>query len=607
MPVVSVCLSTATPPSAAQSLRPGNGAIPYDGGVAFRTWAPHASSVTVAGDFNGWNPAGIALERDAREGWWSIEVPGAAPGQQFKFRVNNAWRRDPYSLEIANHGSRNSVIHDLASFDWGGVAHRLPPSNELVLYELHVGSFYDPDPYTMPRGTLATLREKIDYLDGLGVNVLQLMPVTEFPTETSWGYNQSYPYAIESSYGSPREFQELVKACHEKGISVFVDVVHNHWGGDSSDWSLWRYDGWSENDTGGIFFQGEHPFLHTPWGPRPDYRRPEVRSYIVDNFRMWKRDYRVDGFRWDAPKYILYTDKEQSLAVPDGQKVFDDVLPAIAQEYPGTFQIAEDIENVRGFDSYWDLGFQYDIQSIMSHHDDNGRDMGKLAWMINKNPARILFSETHDSTGELNPWAVRFPRAVDYENPEGFYARKRSALAAAFVLTAPGIPMLWQGQEFLETELFSDTRTRDWSRRERFAHVTEFYRDLIRLRRNLDGHSHGLTGKNCEVFLLHHDDKMIGYRRFDEARPDEDVVVIANLRNTVRSQYPVIMPAPGTWHVHMNSDARAYGPDFDGVGTSLVNASGSPPTAYVNIGRYSMLVLSRQESAAGKTARVNTP
>jgi len=597
MPMLSVAPLLYPAGVAAQSLRPGQGAIPYNGGVAFRTWAPNAFTVSVAGDFNDWNPYTSPMIRENDAGYWSLDIPGAVPGQGYKFIINNHWRRDPYSRQILGSGDRNSVIHDLASFEWNTPAHTLPPRNQLVLYELHVGSFHDPDPLASPRGTFASLVERLDYLEALGVNVLQLMPVNDFPTETSWGYNQSYPFAIENTYGTPREMQELVKACHARDISVFVDVVHNHWGGDSSDWSLWRYDGWGENDNGGIFFQGDHQFLHTPWGPRPDYRRPEVRSYIVDNFRMWKNEFRVDGFRWDAPKYIIYTGKDQAVSVPDGQRIFDEVLPVIAQEYPGTFQIAEDMENVPGFDSYWDLGFQYDIQSIMSQHDDNWRDMGKLAWIINKNPSRILFSETHDSTGELNPWAVRFPRAIQYDNPEGYYARKRSALAAGFVLTAPGIPMLWQGQELLETELFSDSRTRDWSRLDRFAHIHAFYRDMIRLRRNLDGYSAGLAGRGCDVFLVHHDDKVIGYRRFDESRPGKDVVVIANLRNTVHSHYAVTLPTAGVWYVHMNSDARKYGPDYDGVGATMINAAGSPPTAYLDLGRYSMVVLSQMEPA----------
>ena len=594
--ILSVAISLHAHTVCAQSSHPGWGASPAAGaGVAFRTWAPNAGSVSVAGDFNHWSPYETPLFKEGDSGVWSVDVPHAVAGQRYKFIINGKWQRDPYSRQVDTQGDRNSIIVDPAEMAWGEHRYQLPPRNELVLYELHVGSFFDPDTWSGPRGTFASLKEKLGHLEWLGVNVIQLMPVSDFPTDTSWGYNLSYPHAVEESYGTPREMQEFVKACHEKGISVFMDVVYNHWGSDMRDWSLWSYDGWSEYGNGGIYFQREHQFLHTPWGPRPDYTRPEVREYILNNLRMWKQDFRVDGFRWDAPKFILYVDKEQSASVPDGQKLFDESLSAIAREFPGTFNIAEDIENAAGFDSHWDLGFQYDIQSMMSQADDQYRDMGKLAWMINKNPSRILFSETHDSTGELNPWAVRFPRAVDYQNPEGYYARKRSALAAGFVMTAPGIPMLWQGQEFLETELFSDTRPRDWSRGERFAHVTGFYRDMIRLRRNLDGVSAGLAGNRCDMFLVHHDDKVIGYRRFDEARPDEDVVVLANLRNTVRNHYAVTLPRAGTWHIHMNSDQRKYGPDYDGIGSSLVVAAGDPAIAYVDLGRYSMLVMSQKE------------
>ncbi len=124
----------------------------------------------------------------------------------------------------------------------------------------------------------------------------------EFAGDRSWGYNPAHPFAIESTYGGPAGFQRFVKAAHQKGIAVLVDVVYNHFG--PSDLSLWQFDGWSENGMGGIYFYQDWR-ANTPWGDtRPDYGRREVRQYIRDNALMWLEDYRCDGLRFDATAYI---------------------------------------------------------------------------------------------------------------------------------------------------------------------------------------------------------------------------------------------------------------------------------------------------------------
>jgi 1,4-alpha-glucan branching enzyme len=591
--IIAVGASTAN----AQSSRPGWGATPYSGpggtGVTFRTWAPNASSANVAGSFNGWSTLTLPLQFESA-GVWSRDVPGALPGQPYKFIINGStWRRDPYSRQIESSGTRNSVIVDPSSFNWGTNSFVMPPANELVIYEMHVGAFYDPVPNDGQVGQYTNVVQKLDHLVNLGINAIELMPISEFPTSTSWGYNLSYPFAIESSYGTPDQLKSLIKACHDRGIAVLMDVVHNHWGDDSDDWSLWQYDGWSTNGYGGVYFYSQPNLCCTWWGPRPDYSRPQVRDYILNNFRMYKKDYRIDGFRWDAPKFMLYTDDTLAIPVPDGSNVINYVINTISNEFPGTFNIAEDIKGVVGFDSHWDMSYQGTIQGIMSLGDDNSRNMNTLAGAINSDPKRIVYTESHDTTGDLNAWAVRFPKAVDGGDAESYYARKRSTLASLITLTSPGTPMIWQGQEMLETNLFSDARSLNWSRTNTFSYITELYRDVIHLRRNLTGVSAGLSGSGCGVFLLSNSDKMIGYRRYDPERPDQDVVVIANLRNLNRANYPVQFPAAGTWYVHVNTDSMEYGPDYEGIGNQQVVASGNPPMAQVNVGRYSALIMSQ--------------
>ena len=137
-----------------------------------------------------------------------------------------------------------------------------------MIYELHVGSFTAPDGGL---GTFASLTDKLDHLVELGVNAVELMPVMEFAGDRSWGYNPAHLFAVESSYGGPDALKRFVRTCHQRGIAVIIDVVYNHFG--PSDLDLWQFDGWSENDKGGIYFYNDWR-SSTPWGDaRPDYGR----------------------------------------------------------------------------------------------------------------------------------------------------------------------------------------------------------------------------------------------------------------------------------------------------------------------------------------------
>ena len=590
---ILVCASSAF----AQSSRPGWGSTRYAGpggtGVTFRTWAPNAATVNVAGEFNGWNMTSLPLVNEGG-GVWSRDVVGAAPGQQYKYVINGSlWRRDPYSRQLVADGTRNSIIYNAATYDWGTNGFTMPPADQLVVYEMHIGSFYDPNPADAQRGTFSNALQKLDHLHELGINAVELMPISEFPTPTSWGYNLSYPYAIENGYGSPDDVKNFVKACHARGMSVLMDIVHNHWGDDGSDWSLWQYDGWSSNGLGGIFFYNNPEFSNAGgWGPRPDYSRTAVRNYIADNFRMWKSEYRIDGFRWDAPKYILYTDGTQTVPIPDGSNLINEVISMLSTQFSGTFNIAEDIKGVAGFDSHWDLGYQWTVQDTMAQSSDANRNLFNLSTAIDADANRIVFTESHDTTGSLNN-GRRLPVHIDAAAPEGYWARKRTMLAAALALTTAGTPMIWQGQELYETNDFNDARSLDWSRTNSFPQFKTLYRDLIRLRRNLDGVSFGLGGDGTFTFLINNTDKMLGYRRYSPAQPDNHVVVLANLSSTIRTGYQVQFPQAGAWYVHVNTDDTKYGPDYDGYGAEMIVATGSPAVARLDVGRYTVQILSR--------------
>ena len=533
----------------------------------------------MAGSFNGWSTTANPLTKESpATGVWSADVGAARTNHSYKYVVNGSlWRSDPRSRIIQSGDNNNSVVVSTNAFDWGEDSAGIANARDLVVYEAHVGTF------TGPAGTFASFTNRLALLEELGVTAIELMPINEFPSATSWGYNPAYPFAVERDYGTPDDLRRLVRRGHQRGMVFLVDVVHNHWDGGSS---LWAFDG----TTPGPYFYGSDPLTYTPWGPRPDYGREEVRGFIDDTFRMWLEEYHVSGFRWDAPKHIIYT--TNNVFIPDGLSLATNALRMMATEYSGVWNIAEDTKEIGGFDGHWDLTFAREIRGVLTQGSDSNRDMSVVARNVAGTPGRILFTESHDTTGDLNNGS-RLPTAIHAAEPEGYYARKRSQLGMVLVMTSPGTPMVWQGQEVLETNPFSDTRPMDWARTNLQAGNWRLYRDLIRLRRNLDGGAGGLRGDSASVYQLDNANKLIAYGRRDEAAPASDVAVVANFANTARSNHPVRFPAAGAWHALFNSDSSEYAADYGDVGSVEVVASGEPPTGPVTIGRYSALVFSQ--------------
>ncbi len=571
----------------AQSLRPGWGAVPYSDagstGVTFRVWAPHAASITVAGNFNGWNTTSRPLVLEsAPSGVWSVDDSSARVGDSYKYVINGSlWRSDPRSRQLIT-GDNNSLILNPSNFNWQSDAFSITNTRDLVIYESHVGAF------TGPSGTFASFTNKLNYLHELGISAIELMPVNEFPSATSWGYNPAYPFAVEGSYGTPDTMRQLVLRSHQYGIAALLDVVHNHWDSNSS---LWQFDGWSPDGThGGQYFYNTEPYAGTPWGPRPDYSTSQVCAAINDSFRMWLGEYHMDGFRWDAPSYIIYT--TNGLFIDEGLDMISNALAVMNAEYPGTLNIAEDVKELSGFNSYWDLTFVWDIRGVLTQSDDNNRDMSTVARNVAGTFQRVIYTDSHDTAGDLNGGA-RLPTAISPSTPTDIYARRRSALGAALVMTAPGTPMILQGQEMLETNQFGDGRPVDWVRTNSFAGIVRLYHDLIGLRRNLDGVSEGLLGDGCSTYHVDNVNKLVAYSRWNSSPTGRYVVVVANFANTTRAGYSINFPEAGTWYVHFNSDSTNYCSDYGNYGSTEVAAVGDPPVGTVNIAPYSALILSR--------------
>lgn len=587
----------------------GMGAIPHASGVAFRVWAPHAERVSVIGSFNGWDGEKHPLQAE-ENGFWYADVAEARVGDEYKFLLNtekgNFMRIDPYAREVTNTIG-NAIVHD-PSFDWQGDDFHLAPWNELVIYELHVGTFNDQVDDDLP-GKFLTVSARLGHLKKLGVNAIQIMPVGEFAGDRSWGYNPAHIFSVELTYGGPLAFKQFVQRAHQQGIAVILDVVYNHLG--PSDLDLWQFDGWSENDRGGIYFFNDERAI-TPWGEtRPDYGRGEVRQYLLDNVMMWLSEYHVDGLRFDCTQYIHTIDGSRDRELPEGWSLLQWINSQVSRKFPGRITIAEDLQSNRwltkdvgaggaGFGSQWDAMFVHPIRQAVITPQDEHRSLNAIrdaiCYRYNDDAFdRVIFSESHD---EVANGKARVPHEISPDDPKGWHARKRSTLAAALMFTSPGVPMLFQGQEFLEGAWFRDTVPVDWDQRAEFHGIVRLYRDLIRLRLNRDGFARGLCGQFTQVHHLNEQRKVIAFHRWDRGGPADDVVVVANFLHEPQDGYRIGFPAAGTWKLRFNSDWQGYNDDFQDHPSCDVDAEagdydGLPFHAELAIGPYSVLIFSQ--------------
>lgn len=603
---IRVKLSVNTP--AVPSAQPGMGAKPYNGnsGTTFRVWAPNADSVCVAGQFNSWNSLNLPLHNEGN-GIWSFDVRGAVAGQQYKYVIRRdsqmIWRSDPCEEHVVNSVGNSIIFND--SFQWTDSGYVMPSWNYLVIYQMHVGTFNDA-PGGRP-GTFESAIQRLDYLQDMGVNAIKLLPIFEFPGDYSWGYNPSFPFAIEEAYGGPYELKRFVNEAHQRGMAVLLDLVFNHFG--PTDLDLWRFDGWHEGAFGGIYFYQDARSA-TPWGDtRPDYGRGEVRQYIHDNVMAWLQDFRVDGLRWDS---VLNTRTHNNGALPEGWSLMQWINNDINTTQPWKISIAEDLqgdhwvtkstgEGGAGFDSQWTPSFVHPIRNAIVSSSDNGRNMFDVKSALESRYngdafQRVVYTESHD---EVANGRSRVAEEIWPGNAGSWWSKKRSTLGGALVMTAPGIPMIFQGQELLEDGYFQDTDPLDWTKLATYPGIQQMYKDLIRLRRNWNDNTRGLQGQHINVFHVNESDKVVAFHRWDQGGPRDDVIVVSNFRAADRpSDYRIGLPRLGVWKVRFNSDWSGYSSDFSNLWVPDVTAQSIPwnglsYSGTLSIPAYSTLILSQ--------------
>ncbi|HEY3242396.1 MAG TPA: alpha amylase C-terminal domain-containing protein [Phycisphaerae bacterium] len=549
------------------------GATVATGGVVFRVWAPGASIARVAGQFNGWSTTSLPMTNTS--GYWAKFVSGAVAGQEYKFVFNTPvlWKQDARERQRIG-ADQNSKIVNPDAYAWGDAAWQRPDFENLIIYELHVGSFSGlNDGVThYPAKFRDAVDVHVDHLVSLGVTAVELMPISEFPGDFSWGYNLISPFGVEAVYGNPDDLRYLVDQCHQHGIAVLLDIVDNHL--NFSDNYLWQYDGTQ------IYFA--NPAFNTPWGSQMDFTRPQVQDFYVDNLALWLEEYHVDGFRMDAT-YYMYPPNGGIGGWPLMQKLND----LVDRRYADRIMIAEQLPNNTGitnptstggagFDSQWYDAFNDNVRGAIfaaAFGDPNMfavRDA--LASFAFPDKLDIVnYVESHDEAGALSGGA-RLAVQIDGSNPNSIYAKGRSKLGQGLAMFAPGIAMFLQGGEWRETNAFGDQFNQriDWNKAITNAPFLQFFKDMIAARKQ---NAAFRARSSVNVHHVNDSANVIAFRRWTNS--GNDIVVVANFSNNNFTSYSLGFPQPGNWDEILNSQALVY--EGNGLGNAGHATASGPP------------------------------
>lgn len=422
----------------------------------FSLWAPSAKSVALK--FEG---TLYAMAR-CSSGWWSIELTSAEHGMPYAFVLDDdgAFYPDPRSSWQPEGVHAASCIYDHARFVWSDHGWQAPPLSSAIIYELHIGSFTE-------QGTLDAAVKRLDYLIELGITHVELMPVAAFDGEYGWGYDGVALFAPHEPYGGPDALKHFVDACHAKGLAVLLDVVYNHFGP-------------SGNYTGkfGPYLTGGHS---TPWGGAVNLEGSgshEVRRFYCDNALAWFRDYHFDGLRLDAVH--AFVDRS---AIHFLEQLSTEVATLSAQLGRRLVLIAEsDLNDPRivtpreangyGMDAQWSDDFHHALFGTLTGEVQGYyQDFGSLAQLAKSLMANFAYDGIYSAyRGRIHGRSAahisshRFLGYIQNHDQVGNRALgerlhhlinlERAKVAAAVVLTAPFVPMLFQGEEFAASTPF---------------------------------------------------------------------------------------------------------------------------------------------------------
>ncbi len=431
-----------------------------DGGTRFRLWAPGAESIVLSLGGHGDYPM-----KSTDGGWFEFSHPSAQAGDRYRFRLANGMLvPDPASRFNPEDVHGASEIIDPAAYDWNDIHWHGRPWEEAVIYELHVGSFSQA-------GDFSGVLERLDYLVDLGITMIEIMPVADFPGQYNWGYDGALPFAPDATYGRPEDFKRLIDSAHQRGLMVVLDVVYNHFGPEGNYLHAYAPD----------FFTLRHA---TPWGAAINFdgeNSRTVRDYFIHNALYWLDEYHLDGLRLDAIHAICDDSS------PD---IVEEIASAIRQGPGRERHVHLILENDRNQSHYLQRNSaQQPIQATAQWNDDihhvlhvltTGECDGYYADYA-PHPAQILsrcLSEGFAYQGEASPFRdgklrgepsahlppgafINFLQTHDQVGNRAFGERlchlaspQAMEAVTAVLLLAPATPFLFMGEEFAAAQPF---------------------------------------------------------------------------------------------------------------------------------------------------------
>ncbi|HSN99576.1 MAG TPA: 1,4-alpha-glucan branching protein GlgB, partial [Candidatus Nanopelagicales bacterium] len=555
-------------------------------GVFFATWAPNAESVSVIGEFNGWDPGQNPMRRRGALGVWEVFVPGARAGQAYKLRVASRHggyevdKADPYAFQSEVPPGTSSVVAEL-DHAWGDHVHqrsrkeRRLRSEPVSIYEAHLGSWMRVPDEGNRHLTYREIAPKLaDHVAQLGFTHVELLPVTEHPFYGSWGYQTTGYFAATSRYGSPADLMFLIDTLHQRGIGVILDWVPGHFPDDAH---------------GLVYFDGTHLYehanlqqgYHPEWKTRIfNYGRHEVKSFLLSSAMFWMDRFHADGLRVDGVASMLYLDygRREGEWVPNehgGKENLEAVgflrqlNEAVYRDFPGAETIAEESTawpmvtrptyiGGLGFGFKWDLGWMHDTLHYLRedpvHRKYHHRDLtfrGLYAFSEN-----YVLSLSHDEVvygkGSL----------IGKMNGDRWQKFANLRLLYSYMWTQPGKKLLFMGGEIAQWQEWNHDRSLDWHLLGEESHrqIQHLVGELNRLYRE----EPALHALDCDprgfqwIDANDADHSVLIYERRGER--EEDLVVVAlNFTPVPWHNYRVGVPAAGTWEEVLNTDAASFG------------------------------------------------
>ncbi|WP_090731959.1 1,4-alpha-glucan branching protein GlgB [Paracoccus homiensis] len=554
-------------------------------GTHFAVWAPNARRVSVVGQFNQWDGRRHPMRRIGGSGVWEIFLPSLSEGELYKYEILGAdgsvmQKADPVGFGSQHPPEKASVVRDISGFGWRDDLwmatrseiqdHQAPIS----IYEVHLGSWRRRwDDHGRPLSYKELARDLVGYAKDMGFTHLELLPVSEFPFDGSWGYQPVGLYAPTIRFGPPHEFRDLVDAAHQAGLGVLLDWVPGHFPTDAH--GLARFDGtplYEHADPREGFHQDWNTLIY-------NYGRTEVQNYLISNALYWLQEYHIDGLRVDAVASMLYRDysRKDGEWVPNrdgGRENYEAIafmqnMNVISYgECPGIMTVAEEstsFPNVStpvdtgglGFGFKWNMGWMNDTLRYIQqdpvhrkyHHDQ--MTFG-LMYAFSEN---FILPISHDEVVHGKGSMLRKMPGDEWQQ----FANLRAYYG--FMWGHPGKKLLFMGCEFAQPEEWNHNGELNWHAAEQPPNkgVQALIRDLNRLYRetpalhlkdcNADGFQWIATDADQSTYIW--------LRRGDDADPP--VVVACNFTPVPRDRFRIGVPRAGSWREAINTDAAIYG------------------------------------------------